>query len=320
MKKLNRRDLVVGLAAVSLTVPTLSSVRASAQGSIPDGVFVRESNGPVWLVLRGQRVAVAMWPTTDADIAALPQSDLWAVLSVNDAGAIVGGGKPAWYVESTAPTAATTPSTPVAAVPAAKPTSSGQLVVTTTATWTEKMFGSTYVVGMVENQSSSDLALKIIAVSLLGPNGETVGSASALDKPSMLTAGARGPWRSLVSGTPVFSNVRMQLESGPIDNRFVGEISQDLRADGVTTQVRQRSANPKILGQIVNTAGKTLGTAKVIGAVFSSDGQLLDVDAGYGKLENMTPGQSAPFELTFISPAVQDPSRYELYFEARAKS
>jgi hypothetical protein len=67
---------------------------ASAQSTIPNGVFVQNSAGLLWLVLDGQRVKIPVWPASDDDIAALPVPDRWAVM--NDAGAIVAGDAPAW--------------------------------------------------------------------------------------------------------------------------------------------------------------------------------------------------------------------------------
>lgn len=66
----------------------------TAQSTIPNGVFVKNSEGLLWLVLDGQRVKIPVWSATDDEIAALPVPDRWAVM--NDAGAIVAGDRPAW--------------------------------------------------------------------------------------------------------------------------------------------------------------------------------------------------------------------------------
>jgi hypothetical protein len=47
---------------------------ASAQPSIPNGVFVRESSGTTWLIVRGQKAQVDLFQTTDEAIAAIPDS------------------------------------------------------------------------------------------------------------------------------------------------------------------------------------------------------------------------------------------------------
>lgn len=67
----------------------------TAQSSIPNGVFVKNSDGLIWLVMDGQRVKIPVWPASDEEIAALPVPDRWAVM--NDAGAIVAGDRPSWF-------------------------------------------------------------------------------------------------------------------------------------------------------------------------------------------------------------------------------
>jgi hypothetical protein len=112
------RRLVAQLPLFLLVLLLASS--AKAQSNIPDGVFVRESNGTTWMVLKGQRVGVPVWQVGDADIQAIPASDQWAVLSVNDTGAMVAGSKPAWLdaqqaAQAVSPSPAAPTAVPVAA-------------------------------------------------------------------------------------------------------------------------------------------------------------------------------------------------------------
>lgn len=100
MKSL-RSSLVLLIVIVATWWLTASTV---AQTAIPNGVFVKSSEGFLWLVLDGQRVKIPVWAASDADIAALPEPDRWAV--ANDAGAIVAGDRPAWYVDAPAANAA----------------------------------------------------------------------------------------------------------------------------------------------------------------------------------------------------------------------
>lgn len=97
MQKVTRRRLVLGLFASPFVLPMLSVSRATAQGAIPDGVFVTDTTGKVWLVLGRQRINVPIWPASDADIGMLPVSDQWAIM--NDVGAIVAGARPSWSTD-----------------------------------------------------------------------------------------------------------------------------------------------------------------------------------------------------------------------------
>lgn len=86
------RGWPVVIAAIATWAVTSASV--SAQNGIPDGVFVQEKTGTTWLILGGKRVAVPLWPASDAEIGAIPRSDRWAVM--NDAGQIGAGEQPSW--------------------------------------------------------------------------------------------------------------------------------------------------------------------------------------------------------------------------------
>lgn len=83
---------------IAIVVTWALTIGTSAQSNIPNGVFVKSSEGLVWLVLEGQRIKIPVWPASDDDIAALPVADRWTVM--NDAGAIVAGDRPAWLVDA----------------------------------------------------------------------------------------------------------------------------------------------------------------------------------------------------------------------------
>lgn len=90
---MNRRSVLAGLMALMIG---WSGGSATAQSTIPSGVFVQDGSGWMWLVIDGQRVNIPVWPATDDEVKALPRSDRWAV--TNDAGAIVPGDPPLWLV------------------------------------------------------------------------------------------------------------------------------------------------------------------------------------------------------------------------------
>lgn len=94
-----RNVLRTALPIVAAIVVTWGVARTTvAQSSIPNGVFVRNSEGLVWLVLEGERIKIPVWQATDEEIAAVPVFDRWAVMDA--VGAIVAGDRPAWLVDS----------------------------------------------------------------------------------------------------------------------------------------------------------------------------------------------------------------------------
>lgn len=99
------------LALVVAVVATWAlTTLTAAQSTIPNGVFVKNSQGFIWLVVDGQRIKIPVWPASDADVAALPEVDRWAV--ANETGAVVAGDRPSWLDNQPAPVAAPAPPAP----------------------------------------------------------------------------------------------------------------------------------------------------------------------------------------------------------------
>ena len=82
----------IGWLAVIVAVFGLG--RASAQGVIPDGTFVRDSADNTWLVTGGQRAAVPIREASDEEILAVPAGDRWVVAGPQ--GFVALGDKPDW--------------------------------------------------------------------------------------------------------------------------------------------------------------------------------------------------------------------------------
>jgi hypothetical protein len=70
------------------------STGSSAQALLPDGVFVRDSGGGIWLIIGGQRAQVPFFPAADDVIASVPDSGQWVVQG--DGGTLTLGGQPGY--------------------------------------------------------------------------------------------------------------------------------------------------------------------------------------------------------------------------------
>lgn len=74
-----RALLIIVVAALIGT----GGLTASAQSTVPNLAYVRESTGQVFVVSGGQRHAVPLYPASDAEIAAIPSSGQWMVPKVD---------------------------------------------------------------------------------------------------------------------------------------------------------------------------------------------------------------------------------------------
>jgi len=85
---------------LAVVVAAFGLGQASAQPAIPDGVFVRDGVDNTWLVSGGTRTIVPIYPTSDEQILALPETGRWVVSAAG--GALTLGDQPAW-AEAPAP-------------------------------------------------------------------------------------------------------------------------------------------------------------------------------------------------------------------------
>jgi hypothetical protein len=218
------------------------------------------------------------------------------------------------------------------AAAAQPPSTSAGLVITQTDMYSMSFNPLTYVVGQIENQSEAPLGVKTIAVSVLAPDGSTIGTANAFTKPSFLEPGQRSGWVAFVQGTPNLPqssgppSVHVDVESGPPHPAsFLPPVVHDLRFEGVTVQPpTQYNSLTRIVGQVVNTSSQSVQRPTIIGSILSTvpeaEGDLIDVGGGIANLETLAPGQSAPFQITLNqggTSVVRGFARYELYAEAR---
>ena len=82
---------LLALAALAFWLGHGSS-NLSAQSLLPDGVFVRDSGGTVWLIIGGQRAKVPFFPAADDAINSVPDSGQLVVQG--EGGALALGGQP----------------------------------------------------------------------------------------------------------------------------------------------------------------------------------------------------------------------------------
>ena len=103
---------LLALAALAFWLGQGSS-NLSAQALLPDGVFVRDSGGTIWLITGGQRAKVPFLPATDEAINSVPDSGQFVV--AGEGGALALGPQPAYVNAQPISLQAAATATPTAA-------------------------------------------------------------------------------------------------------------------------------------------------------------------------------------------------------------
>jgi hypothetical protein len=167
-------------------------------------------------------------------------------------------------------------------------------------TYTDSI-GGTVVVGMVKNEGRDPAANIDIAFSLLDADGATVGAGSAFVKPSILQPGDSRPWSGTVSGGSAFKEIKVQAQAGPLTTFAAAFATQAFTLTGVTTSPPKPPFNtPAISGQATNDGSQGASLIQIVAAIYTPDGKLFDVRYTSAKLQELSPGQSSPFEISFL--------------------
>lgn len=99
---MNRRPTVLLVAlAVVLTWAGTTISTSLAQSRIPNGVFVRQSDGTAWLILNDQRVLAPVWNASDEEILSVPTANQIAVLKGNNV--MAAQERAAWLADAAGP-------------------------------------------------------------------------------------------------------------------------------------------------------------------------------------------------------------------------
>ena len=182
--------------------------------------------------------------------------------------------------------------------------------------------GALVIQGLIENKGTSPVEGVEVAVSLLGAGGSTVGAAQAYATPNVLQPGARGAWKTLISGPAPYTDIRIQAQARPASGFASALWYYDLETSGVSTLPSTSAVSgAKIVGQVTDTGAKTATLVQIVAAVYAADGSLFEVRDGLAKLNEIPPGQSAPFEITFLGGrGIRTVGKYDLFLQSLAKN
>lgn len=166
-------------------------------------------------------------------------------------------------------------------------------------------FGSLYYYGVVVNSGQADAGDIQVAISLLGDTGQTLATGSAgsfsMGLP-YLKPGERTYFRALIDKAPeTWKEERIQVQAGPVSSFTRNLYFFNLKSDGVTCAPPPRASSwVTCTGQAANTGTSPTKSVEITIAAFNAEGKLLAVNSSYAKLDQIAPGDSAPFSIDFL--------------------
>ncbi len=167
----------------------------------------------------------------------------------------------------------------------------------------ETRSGTTWLLGEVANQGESWAENVRLAITMIGPSGESLGEAGAWASPALIPPGRPAffallwPGR-LPSGTAPQVSVAegrgLAAPGGTGDNRYV-----ELAVEAVS--IVDTGAAIELAGRVANTGGRTARQMLLTAALFQPDGQLTGL-AFQALSDPLPPGGSLPFTLSTAPP------------------
>jgi len=259
--------------------------------------------------------------TTESTKPADPTPDIGATVQAAIQG--TAGAKPAAAPATFAPAPTVAPPAKPTSPPTPSPTPRLEAKLEVTEYVVRKtQFNSTRVVGMIENKGQGPASNIQIAVSLLGEGGATAAAGQAVYKPTVLQPGQKSPWLAAIDGLPEFKEVKIQAQAEPLAGFMSQLVTQNFKIDGATMRPPAIPGGLwKVSGQVTNTGPKSATSVSVIAGVTGPDGKLLEANLGFAKLDQIDPGQSAPFEVDIVTAQTgPKPEKFELYVEGHNKN
>lgn len=175
--------------------------------------------------------------------------------------------------------------------------------------------GGLWFIGELVNQGQTEAGGMEVAISLLDPGGQTIGTGKATTfGVPILKGGERTVWRALISNAPqAWATERVQAQAKPVAG-FERELYHpDLKVEGVTLAPPENQYGwVKASGQIVNGGTRAAQFAQATVGLYDAEGKLTAVGFAFSRLEQVPPGGSAPFSVDFIG--TKDlPAKFEVY-------
>lgn len=179
--------------------------------------------------------------------------------------------------------------------------------------------GMLHFVGEVVNNSDIPAERVQIALSLLDDQGNVLVAESA-NLAELHVALARGkyPFRFMIDelgSDKQWATVKIQVQAQPYTEGGILPYHLELRAENVTGQPAQSEYDTfSLSGMVVNFGQKPVSNAHVVAVAYNGEGKVIDVGDAYAQLEEIAPGNSAPFQLDFGS--IRDaPASYEIFVQ-----
>ncbi len=175
--------------------------------------------------------------------------------------------------------------------------------------------GALYFFGEITNTGDLPLGHPKVSVVLHDAAGQALGNESGYATQDLVAPGQRVPVKVLFRQPPEWATFKVLFK--PEAARYNGFLVYSDLSPSLMNFARDPSLGYSLSGMVKNTGERKTRFAQVVVTLYGADGQVVGVDGTFARPNELAPGESAPFKVSFYLTAAE-PTSYRAQFIANA--
>jgi len=175
--------------------------------------------------------------------------------------------------------------------------------------------GALYFFGEITNTGDVPLGHPTVSVVLYDAAGQALGKEPGYVTQDFVVPGQRVPIKVLFRQPPEWT--RFEVLFKPEAARYAGFLVYTDLSPSLMNFARDPSLGYSLSGMVKNTGERKARFAQVVVTLYGADGQVVGVDGTFARPNELAPGESAPFKVSFYLTAAE-PTSYRAQFFANA--
>jgi hypothetical protein len=168
--------------------------------------------------------------------------------------------------------------------------------------------GYYHITGDIFNNDSQPIVIYAIAAALYDDAGGLISIDLCYDRLSAIEAGGRGSFRTSASYVPGSDRPAMDSYELFLDTDYYDPQKYDVSFGSITDYVDDYIQSFHLVGEVTNNSDQNL-SLKLVGTIFDSQDQVVDVSTTDLVFYNFEPGETLPFSFDYWGPLnhINDP-------------
>jgi Protein of unknown function (DUF3426) len=182
-------------------------------------------------------------------------------------------------------------------------------------TFAYNSIGALYFFGEITNTGEVPLGHPQVSVVLYDAAGQALGNEPGYATQDFLAPGQRAPVKVLFRQPPEWTTFKVLFK--PEAARYNGFLVYTDLSPSEMTFARDPSLGYSLSGMVKNTGERQVRFVQVLVTLYDAEGKVVGVDGTFARPNELAPGESAPFKVSFYLTSAE-PTSYRAQFIANA--